>query len=374
MTAQALCLSPQSTSAVDAYGQQREVRNSMTHYIFGYTKEGEAVSAYRLTNSKGAHAVILNFGCIVQSVSVPNAQGGFTDVVLGYDTVLEYEENGGYLGAAIGRVANRIGRSEFALNGTSYKLAKNDGENHLHGGIKGFDKYIWDASEEGDVLSLSRLSPDGEENYPGNLKVRISYELTEENELRITYDADTDADTVVNLTNHSYFNLSGKGSVLDHSLQVFADEFTENDSACLPTGKLLKTAGTPFDFSKPKTVGRDIALEDTQLKNGSGYDHNFVLSDKAELKNAAVLFCLETGIRMTTFTTLPGMQLYSGNWLTPRAGKGGNPIDRRFAVCLETQVFPNALALPHFPSPILKRGEHYHTVTVYRFDTSIGTE
>lgn len=346
----------------------------MTHYIFGYTKEGTAVTAYRLENKRGAYAVILDYGCTVQELSVPNVQGGLTDVVLGYDTVLEYEKNDAYLGAAIGRVANRIGKSEFTLKGKSYKLAQNDGENHLHGGIKGFDKYIWEAHEDGSRLTLTRLSSDGEENYPGNLRVCISYELTEENELRITYDAETDADTVVNLTNHSYFNLSGKGTALEHSLQIFADEFTENDAACLPTGKLLKTAGTPFDFSQPKSVGRDIGLDDTQLRNGNGYDHNFVLSDKAELKKAAVLFCPETGIRMTTFTTLPGMQLYSGNWLTQRRGKGGNTIDRRYAVCLETQVFPNALALPHFPSPILKKDEHYHTVTIYRFDTSIGTD
>ena len=343
----------------------------MTHYMFGYTKTGEPVTAYRLSNSKGAGAVILNYGCAIQALTVPNTQGGFTDVVLGYDTVLEYEENSCYLGAAIGRVGNRIGNSEFTLNGISYRLAKNDGANHLHGGVKGFDKYVWDAAEEESKLLLTRLSPDGEENYPGNLKVQISYELTEENELRITYDADTDKDTVVNLTNHSYFNLNGGGTALGHSLQVFADKFTENDAACLPTGKLLETAGTPFDFSKPKTIGRDIVLDDIQLHNGSGYDHNFVLSDKSELKKAAVLTSPETGIRMTTFTTMPGMQLYTGNFLTPHKGKNGNPIDYRFAVCLETQVFPNALACPNFPSPILRKGEHYHTVTVYKFDTSI---
>ncbi len=345
----------------------------MTHYIFGHTKTGEPVTAYRLSNSRGASAVILNYGCTVQALTVPNAQGGFTDVVLGYDTVSEYEENSCYLGAAIGRVGNRIGNSEFTLNGISYRLAKNDGVNHLHGGIKGFDKYVWDSVEKGNLLILTRLSPDGEENYPGNLKVCITYELTEENELRISYDADTDKDTVVNLTNHSYFNLNGRGTALGHSLQVFADEFTENDAACLPTGRLLKTVGTPFDFSEPKIIGRDIGLDDIQLHNGSGYDHNFVLSDKAELKKAAVLTSPETGIRMTTFTTLPGMQLYTGNFLTPHKGKSGNPIDYRFAVCLETQVFPNALACPNFPSPILKKGEHYNTVTIYRFDTSVGT-
>jgi len=340
----------------------------MTHYIFGYTKSGEAVTAYHLTNRRGSSATILNYGCTVQSLSVPNSQGGFTDVILGYDTVALYEDNGGYFGAAIGRVANRIGKSEFTLNGKAYLLAHNDGENHLHGGIKGFDKYIWDAAERGNSLEFSRVSPAGEENYPGNLNTKITYVLTDDNELRITYDADTDSDTVVNLTNHSYFNLNGNGTVLNHELQVFAEQFTENDKACLPTGKLLETAGTPFDFKEPKPLGRDINTNDVQLINGHGYDHNFVLSDTADLKKAAILRGFDTGIMMTTLTTLPGMQVYSGNWLTSRKGKNGSQIDRRYAVCLETQVFPNAMACSNFPSPILKKGEHYHTETVYRFD------
>ncbi|MEA4895354.1 MAG: aldose epimerase family protein [Oscillospiraceae bacterium] len=343
----------------------------MIKHIFGYTESGETVTAYRLANGKGAQAVILDYGCVVQSLSVPNAQGGLTDVVLGYDTISEYEGNDDYMGAVIGRMANRIGKGEFTLDGKLYKLARNDGDNHLHGGVRGFDKFIWNASEEGNTIIFTRLSPDGEEGYPGNLRVRVAYELTEENELRITYDADTDADTVVNLTNHSYFNLGGSGSVLNHSLWIFADKFAENDAACLPTGKLLETAGTPFDFSVPKPIGRDIGLDDVQLRNGGGYDHNFVLSDKAELRKAAVLISPDTGIRMTTCTTLPGMQLYSGNWLTRRKGKSEKPIDRRCAVCLETQVFPNALAYPDFPSPILNRNRHYHSVTVYKFDTSI---
>ncbi len=343
----------------------------MTNFVFGKTKDGENVRAWRLANSRGAHAVILDYGCIVQALSVPNAHGGFTDVVLGYDTVAEYEDNDGYFGAVIGRIANRIGKSEFTLNGKTYRLAQNDGKNHLHGGVKGFDKFVWEARQEGNALVFTRFSPDGEENYPGNLRVSISYELTEENELRITYDADTDADTVINLTNHSYFNLDGGGTVLNHYLQIFADEFTENDEGCLPTGRFLKTAGTPFDFSEPKPVGRDIEADDIQLKNGHGYDHNFVLSDKVELKKAAVLYSPKTGISMTTFTMLPGMQLYSANWLTPRKGKLGSLIDRRYAICLETQMFPNALAIPHFPNVVLKKDEHYHSVTIYRFDTTV---
>ncbi len=342
----------------------------MTHNIFGQTKSSDVVTAYCLTNKRGASATILDYGCTVQSLSVPNAQGGLTDVVLGYDTVAQYEENGSYLGAVIGRVANRIEKSEFTLNGKTYHLAQNDDENHLHGGIKGFDKYIWDASENGNSLELTRVSSDCEESYPGNLCVKITYELTDDNELHITYDADTDADTVANLTNHSYFNLSGKGTALNHELQVFAEQITENDKACLPTGKLLSTAGTPFDFSEPKTLGRDIDLDDAQLVNGHGYDHNFVLSDTATLKKAAILSSAETGIAMTTLTTLPGMQAYSGNWLKPHKGKNGSQIDRRYAVCLETQVFPNAMACTNFPSPILRKGEHFHTETTYRFETT----
>jgi len=347
---------------------------AVTQFIFGRTKEGDVVTAYCLENRQGATATILNYGCTVQSLCVPDAQGGLTDVVLGYDTAREYEENNGYLGAAIGRVANRIGSSEFTLKGKTYQLARNDGANHLHGGMRGFDKYIWSTAVDGNALVFNRVSPDGEENYPGNLTVRITYILTDDNELRIKYDASTDADTIVNLTNHSYFNLSGKGTVLEHDLQVFADQFTESDKNCLTTGKVLDTAGTPFDFRKMKQLGRDIEDPDEQLKNGGGYDHNYVLSgdympnNRARLKKAAILYSPETGIKMTTLTTLPGVQVYSGNSLTPRKGKYGSQISRRDAVCLETQVYPNAMAFAHFPSPILRANEHYHSETVYRFE------
>ncbi|NCB73271.1 MAG: galactose mutarotase [Clostridia bacterium] len=341
----------------------------ITQSIFGYTKSGEPVTAFRLANSSGACAVILDYGCILQALSVPNAQGTFTDVVLGYDTFAEYEENDAYLGAVIGRVANRIGKAEFTLNGKTYKLARNNGENHLHGGIKGFDKFIWAAEVKGNSLELSRVSPDGEEGYPGNLSVKVSYHLTEDNEFRISYEADTDADTILNLTNHSYFNLTGGGTVLNHELQVFAEKFTENDSGCLPTGKLLDAEGTPFDFSRPKALGRDIEADNEQLSFGRGYDHNFVLSDTSRLKKAAVLHSSETGMVMTTLTTLPGLQVYSSNFLTQRKGKNGGDIDRRYALCLETQIFPNAMACLNFPSPVLRAGEHFHTETVYRFET-----
>ena len=340
----------------------------MTQYLFGHLKDGSTVTAYCLENSQGAQAVILDYGCIVQSLCVPNAQGTLTDVVLGYDTLSEYEDNDAYVGAAIGRVANRIGNGEFMLNGRTYRLARNDGENHLHGGTRGFDKFIWKATTEENTVVFSRVSPDGEENYPGNLTVDITYILTESNELRIIYDAASDADTIVNLTNHSYFNLAGKGSVLDHDLQVFAEQFTENDEHCLPTGKLLKTAGTPFDFSKPKKIGQDINSSDSQLINGHGYDHNFILSNHGDLKKAAELHSHQTGISMTVCTTLPGIQVYSGNFLSPRKGKKGSLIDCHGGICLETQVWPNATAYTHFPSAVLRKDERFHTETCYKFE------
>lgn len=346
----------------------------MTHFLFGRLKSGADVTAYCLENRHGATAIIMDYGATVLSLCVPNGQGGLTDVVLGYDTVHEYEENGGYLGAAIGRVANRIGKSAFTLGGKLYRLARNDGENHLHGGLKGFDKVLWTGTADGNALVFTRTSPHGEEGYPGNLAVKITYELTDDNELRILYDAVSDADTIINLTNHSYFNLNGKGVVLDHELQLFADRFTENDMFCVPTGRLLRTAGTPFDFREPKRLGQDIEAPDIQLLYGNGYDHNFILSDSFRssdtpvLKKAAILYSDESGISMTTYTTLPGIQVYSGNSLTARKGKNGIPINWRGAVCLETQVWPNGTAYTHFPSPVLSAHELYHTETVYRFE------
>jgi aldose 1-epimerase len=348
-------------------------------FDFGRTRDGRVVTGYRLENARGAAATILDYGCTVQALHVQSlcardATGALVDVVLGYDTVGEYEDNDGCAGAVIGRFANRIGGSSFTLGGSTYRLARNDGENHLHGGLKGFDKVIWHAEEQGDTLVFTRLSPDGEENYPGNLSVRVAYTLTGDNALRLVYDADTDADTVVNLTNHSYFNLNGKGSVLGHSLQVFAGAVTENDAHCLPTGRLLETAGTPFDFGEPKQIGKEINAPDIQLKNGGGYDHNFVLAggdwsrETAALTKAAALYSPESGIRMTVLTTEPGLQVYSGNGLTLRKGKNGAFFGRRDGLCLETQVWPNAMTFPHFPSPVLRKGEHYHSETVYRFD------
>ncbi len=330
---------------------------------FGTTAGGQAVTAYTLTNSAGAAVTVLDYGATIQALRVPRSGGGLTDVVLGYDTMAGYETGDGYVGATIGRVGNRIGGAAFSLGGVRYELAKNDGNNHLHGGVRGFDKMMWRAESHENALACARLSPDGEEGYPGNLKVTVTFVLTEDNALSIAYDADTDRDTLVNLTNHSYFNLHGGGSVLDHRLQVFAERFCENDSGCLPTGKLLPVEGTPFDFRTAKAIGQDIGADCEQLRRGGGYDHNFALAGRT----AAVLYDPDSRILLSVETDMPGMQVYTANSLTPRSGKGGRPMERRGAVCLETQLYPNAMKCYGFPSPVLRAGQHLHSETVYRF-------
>ncbi len=336
---------------------------AVSNFPFGRTAAGEAVTAWRLENGRGMAVTVLDYGATIQALEVPDGTGGAVDVALGYDTVAEYEAGDGHLGATIGRVGNRIGGARFSLNGTEYVLAKNNGENHLHGGVRGFDRYLWRAEPRGDALVCSRLSPDGEEGYPGALQVSVTFSLTEDDALRIAYDAVSDRDTLVNLTNHTYFNLNGAGSVLDHTLQVFAERFCENDGGCLPTGRLLDVAGTPFDFREPKPIGRDIGADCGQLRLAGGYDHNYVLCGR----RAAVL----TGERliMETETDLPGMQVYTANGLSDRPGKGGAVMGPRGAVCLETQLFPNGMNCWGFPSPVLRAGQPLHTETVYRFRT-----
>lgn len=335
---------------------------------FGRTADGRTVSVYRITACNDAFVEILDYGCTLHKICVPNRDGTLTDVCLGYDTIAEYEANDGYLGAVVGRHANRIGKGTFLLNGTEYKLAVNNGPNHLHGGIVGFDKYVWNAVVASDRLVLTHVSPDGDEGYPGKVELTVAYAFSDDNILSITYDAVSDADTVINLTNHCYFNLNGhnSGSVYGHLLQINAESFTENDADCLPTGAVLAVEGTPFDFRAPKEIGAEIEQDEINLKNGSGYDHNYVLSGTG-LREAAVLTGPETGITMKTFTTQPGIQVYSANFLSSRAGKGGCTYEPRTAVCLETQHFPDAIHHPNFPSPILKKGEKYHEVTQYHF-------
>lgn len=332
---------------------------------FGTTGQGDAVTGYLLKNNVLA-VRLLDYGATIQSLLVREQSGTWVDVVLGYDTVKEYEENDGYLGACIGRVGNRIGGAQFVLNDRTYPLYKNDGENHLHGGLRGFDKYIWQTEALPDGIRFSRISADGEEGYPGTLAVSVSYRL-DHARLSIEYEAQADADTLCSLTNHAYFNLNGCGSVLSHTLQVNADGFLENDSGCLPTGQILPVEGSPFDFRIAKEIGRDIGMNDRQLQNCGGYDHNFCLISAAPLHEAAALSGDRSGIIMRVHTTLPGIQVYSANFLTARKGKCGQIYEKHGALCLETQFYPNAMSCAGFEKPILRAGEHYHHVTTFTF-------
>jgi aldose 1-epimerase len=346
----------------------------LTSEPWGKTAVGEPVQLYTLTNAKGADAKITNYGGIVVSIKVPDRAGKFGDVVLGFDTLDGYLGKHPHFGALIGRYGNRIGKGKFTLNGIEYTLAKNNGENHLHGGIRAFDTLVWKANEgPGQSLELSYLSKDGEEGYPGNLSTTVTYTLTDNNELRIDYAATTDKDTIVNLTNHSYFNLAGQGEgdVLTHQVTINADKFTPVDKTLIPTGELRNVEGTPFDFRTPKTIGERIDQRDEQLIIGGGYDHNFVLNHSGNsLDVAAKVVEPKTGRVMEVLTTEPGMQLYTANFLDGTIhGKGGKTYPRRGAFCMETQHYPDSPNKPNFPSVVLKPGARYQTTTVYRFST-----
>jgi len=351
------------------------VRKSITKQPFGKTDEGIAVDLYTLTNATGAEAKITNYGGIVVSLKVPDRNGKLDDVVLGCDNIEGYLKNTSYLGALIGRYGNRIAKGRFSLNDVEYKLAVNNGDNHLHGGIKGFDKVVWQAqpldSRNGPALVLTYVSKDGEEGYPGKLSVKVVYALTNRNELRIDYSATTDKTTIVNLTHHSYFNLAGQGNgdTLNHQLLINADRFTPTDAGSIPTGELRKVSGTPFDFTRPTAIGARIEQDDEQLKFGRGYDHNFVLTKKGRaLALAARVYEPTTGRVMEVLTTEPGMQFYSGNFLDGSiVGKGGKSYRVHAGFCLEAQHFPDSPNKPSFPSVVLSPGRQYAQTTIYRF-------
>ena len=338
---------------------------SVTVRPFGFTKAGEEVRAYTITDAAGASCTLLDYGATVQALRVPNKNGGLTDVVLGFESVAEYEDTNFFLGATIGRFANRVGGARFELHGKEYRLADNDGGNCLHGGKRGFDRYVWQAETLDEyAVRFSRLSPDGEENFPGNLALSVTFRmLSGKTGLSITYEAVSDADTIVNLTNHSYFDLSGCGRAMEQTLCIHADRYLELGAGVVPSGTVAEVAGTPFDFRREKPVGRDIGADFEQLRLGGGYDHNFCLGGM----DAASLASAETGIRMEVRTDMPGVQLYSGNFLTDTRGKGGVVFHRRGAVCLETQLWPDAMNHWGFPSPILHKGEKLTSTTVYSF-------
>lgn len=345
---------------------------------FGKTPDGQPVDLYVLTNKNGVEAAITNYGGAVVSLKVPDRNGKFADVVLGYDSLDGYVNDKSYFGAIVGRYGNRIGHAQFSLDGKTYTLAKNNGENSLHGGIKGFNKAVWAAKElpakNGQSLELTYPSKDGEEGFPGNLHVRVVYTLTDSNELKIEYSATTDKKTVVNLTNHTYFNLAGPGSgdILGHQLVIEADKFTPVDASLIPTGEFRDVQGTPLDFRKATAIGARIDQDDEQLKLGHGYDHNFVLrrAAGAPISLAARVVEPNTGRVLEVWTTEPGVQFYTGNFLDGTArGKGGLTYARRSAFCLETQHFPDSPNQPKFPSVVLNPGEKYSTTTTYKFTT-----
>jgi aldose 1-epimerase len=340
---------------------------------FGSTPEGRQVRIYRLTNANGLKAGIMTYGATVVSLEVPDKAGRMDDIVLGYDNLESYIKNSPYFGAIVGRYGNRIAKGRFRLGDEEYALATNNGENHLHGGVRGFDKVVWSAepgpANDGPSLRLRYTSKDGEEGYPGTLSATVVYTLTESGELRIEYSATTDKPTVVNLTHHSYFNLAGDGDVLGHELTIDADRFTPVDAGLIPTGELKGVAGTPFDFRKPTAIGARIGQDDPQLLLGKGYDHNFVLNRKgAGAVAVARLREPKSGRVVEVLTTEPGLQFYSGNFLDGSlTGKGGKVYKHRYGLCLEAQHFPDSPNQPAFPSTRLDPGQRYESTTVYRF-------
>ena len=298
---------------------------------------------------------------------MPDRDGKLVDVILGYDTAKEYEENGGFFGACIGRVCNRIGGSRFTLDGVKYELVPSEGKNQLHGGTQGFDRRFFDVEAVENGLRFTRVSPDGEEGFPGTVNVAITITLSDDNVLTFVYEADTDKATPISLTNHAYYNLAGEGDMLDHELKIFASNFTPVDPESIPTGEIAPVAGTPLDFTAGKVVGDDIGSDMEQMKLVGGFDHNFVLDSEAEWKAAAELYCPRTGIALALFTTAPAMQFYSGNFITAKVGKGGAPLAPRYGLCLETQIHPDAVNQPGFPSAFVPAGGSYYSRTAYAF-------
>jgi len=336
---------------------------------FGVTPTGEEVQIFSLSNHHGVEVKIINYGGIIVAINVPDRNGKIDDVVLGHESLDGYLNRSRYFGALCGRYANRIAHGTFRLHDVDYKLATNNGPNHLHGGLRGFDKVVWTADAKADVLQLTYASRDSEEGYPGNLSVRVNYSLTDENELRIEYFATTDKDTIINLTNHSYFNLAATGTVLDHQLTIHADAFTAVDNALIPTGELRAVAGTPMDFNSATPIGARIEVNHEQLRRAGGYDHNFVLhTGEAKLRTVTEVYEPATGRVLMVSTTQPGMQFYSGNFLDGTiVGKNGRAYIKHSGFCLETQHFPDSPNHPNFPSTVLRPGEQYHQVTVFKF-------
>jgi len=340
---------------------------------FGKLPNGTEVELYTLTNKNGVEVKITNYGATVTSIKAPDKNGKFEDVALGYDNLKGYLDKNPHLGSVAGRYANRIAKGQFTLAGKTYTLAKNNGENHLHGGPKGFYQAVWTVtpSPANDAVTLKYLSKDGEEGYPGNLDVTVTYTLTDKNELKIDYAATTDKETILNLTNHSYFNLAGAGNgdILNHQLKINSDQITPVDKTMIPTGDVKQVAGTPFDFTNLTAIGARINDQDEQLILGKGYDHNFILKTSNNITTPAVeVYEPTTGRVMEVFTDQPGVQLYTGNFLDGTiTGKGGKVYNQRYGFCLETQHYPDSPNKPNFPNVTLKPGQRFATTTIYKF-------
>lgn len=368
-----------------------ESQGSISSAPFGILKNGTAVELYTLRNTRGMEARIATYGGILTYLTAPDRSGKFADVVLGYDTLDDYIKSSPYFGSLVGRYANRVGGARFTLDGIQYALAANNGPNSLHGGNVGFDKVVWTVAKaavgpDGPALTLTYRSPDGEEGYPGTLDVKAVYTLTDDNALRLEFTATTDKDTIVNLTNHSYFNLRGKGDILGDVLQIDADQFTPIDETLIPTGQISPVAGTPFDFRKPTPIGQRINQDDQQLRFGNGFDHNWVLHTasardcvptgiakvcgliRPAVRLNATVREPETGRVLEVLSDQPGLQFYSGNFLDGSLkSKDGGTYVFRSGFCLEAQHFPDSPNHPNFPSVVLRPGQTYHNTIVYRF-------
>jgi len=353
---------------------KEEPKLEVKKQAFSTMPDGTAVDLYTLSNANGMQAGIITYGGTVVSLTAPDRTGKFGDIVLGLDDVPSYQKGTAFFGALIGRYGNRIGKAQFKLDGATYKLSANDNGNTLHGGADGFDKKIWSAvpgnSADGQTLELTYVSKDGEMGFPGTLTAKVTYTLTKDNSLKIDYTATTDKTTVANLTNHSYFNLAGagEGDILSHEVMINADRFTPVDDKLIPTGELKPVAGTPFDFTKPTAIGARIEADDQQIKYGKGYDHNWVLNKgTGGMTKAAEVTESKTGRVMEVFTTEPGLQFYTGNFLDGSLKGKGKTYNRRNGFCMETQHYPDSPNKPDFPSTTLKPGETYKTTTMYKF-------
>ena len=350
----------------------------LSSYSFGTLSDGREVNAFVLKNARGMSVQILDLGGVIASIKVPDSSGNFADVTTGFDYPQPYLDGAGYMGAIVGRYANRISGGKFSIDGIDYSLAKNNGDNAIHGGLVGFDKKIWDVELlvglHDAKLKLSTFSPDGEEGYPGRVEVSVIYTLNDQNQLTIDYSATSDKATIINLTNHAYFNLDGHqaGSILEQEVMLNANHFTPIDESSIPTGVILDVAGTPLDFRQRKAIGLDIESEDRQMTFGSGYDHNFVInhSEPGSVSLAAEVYSPNSGRVMKVYTDQPGVQFYTGNFLNGTlVGKEGAVYGRRSAFCLETQHFPDSPNKPMFPSTILQPGDQFSSRTIFEFLT-----